>query len=330
MTTTHRFSFRFIDTALMLALGAALLPGCSSKDKDGAPAAGDATSSASAASEAAKDDAPKDACKAPNALKLQRKGTESGACVALPEGFKGGNATLDQPFYGSQQILSDKGVYVGVLSFKRETLEKHAPLIETMATDPANELVSRGELPGRPFSNHVHTRSKSSGTEQLNTYVQFGSFVFFCSASGAKGATAALDLCKSITTFGPAPVIATDGNEPKTDAAPATASAAPAAEPSGASALEGDYTWYSSDGSGGSGKLKAKGDDFVINYSGSSGNGVVNCKPGKKEQSYSCSWSDSSGSGGVTFTVNAKGNLDGYWSGSGGGGGWTFNRVKAK
>ena len=63
---------------------------------------------------------------------------------------------------------------------------------------------------------------------------------------------------------------------------------------------------------------------------GGSGNGAVSCKPGKKEKTYACSWSDSSGSGGVTFTVNAKGNLDGYWSGSGGGGSWTFNRAKAK
>lgn len=327
MTTTHRCSP--IHGLLTFALGAALLAGCSSKEKEGATGELTATGSVSVAEADVKTDAPKDACKAPNPLKLQRTGTESGACVALPEGWKGGNATLDQASWGSQQILTDKGVYAGVLSFKRETLEKHAPAIETMATDASVELVSRGELPGRPFSNHVHTRSKSSGTEQLNTYVQFGSFVFFCSASGAKGATAALELCKSITTFGPAPVIATDGNEPPADAAPATSSAA-AAEPTGASALEGDYTWFSSDGSGGSGKLKAKGDDFVINYSGSSGNGVVNCKPGKKEKSYNCSWSDPSGSGGVSFTVNAKGNLDGYWTGSGGGGGWTFNRAKAK
>lgn len=328
MTTLNASPARL--SALFTA--AALLVGCGDKDKPEAASASPASGSAAPAEGAAKSEAPVDACKASNPLKVQRKGTESGVCVALPDGFKGGNATLDKPLYGSQQVLSDKGVYVGVVSFKVENLEKHAPLIEKMAADPGVEVVSRGELPGRPFSNHIHTRSKTSGTEQLNTYLQFGSFVFFCSASAAKGSTASIELCRSITSFGAAPVIATDGNTPVGDAAsaPASASTEPAPEATGAAALEGDYTWYSSDGSGGSGKLKAKGDGFVINYNGSTGSGVVDCKPGKKEKSYNCSWSDPSGSGGVSFNVNAKGNLDGYWTGSGGGGGWTFNRTKPK
>ncbi|MFO0617423.1 MAG: hypothetical protein U0414_32805 [Polyangiaceae bacterium] len=329
--TNDRSSVHRLSTLITLALGASLIGGCSSKDKGSEASTEAPASSGAPAADASKPEGSKDACKAPNTLKLQPKGGASGVCVALPDGFKAGNATLDQPFYGSQQILSDKGVYAGVLSFKRETLEKHAPLIEKMASDPDVEVVSRGEIPGRPFSNHVHTRSKSSGTEQVNAYLQFGSFVFFCSTTAAKGATASVDLCTTITSFGPSPIIATDDRAPSGDESAAAPTSAPeAAEPTGAAALEGDYTWFSSDGGGGSGRLKAKGDDFVINYSGSSGNGVVNCKPGKKEKTYNCGWSDPSGSGGVSFTVNAKGNLDGYWTGSGGGGGWTFNRAKPK